>query len=108
LLSEPGQRCRNVVDPISDVVNPFPALGQEAPHRGVRAQGSEQLDVRRPGPEQDLLHALVLDGLSVGRVDPERPPVEVDRGLEVVRGDTDVVDVLERGSTSCSWEESVR
>ena len=68
---------------------------EEATHGCVRPQRSEQLDVGRTCPEQDLFHALILDPLPMRNVDAQRGPVLANRGVQIGHGDPNVVDVLQ-------------
>src|SRR3954447_8692115 len=59
--------------------------------------------------EQDGLHPLRLHRLAVGELHLEAVPVEGDRGVDVLDGDSDMVDAAEHGSSvyaaalSCSF-----
>ena len=67
---------------------------QEAPDRGVGAQGCEELDEGTgvPDGQHGLLHALILVGLAMCDFHAEHRAMEVDGRVQIGDGDTDVVD----------------
>jgi hypothetical protein len=93
LVSQAGQGGRHVLDAVRDVMHPGSALGEEDPNGCIRPERPEQLDERGPYGEQDLFDALLLHAFPMGRFDPERSPVALDRGLQVVHRDPDVVEI---------------
>ena len=91
----PLQRGGAVVDPVPHVVDALALGGQELGHRRVVADRREQLHVRLGHLEQRLLDAVALHHLAVLDLDAVGVAVVLDRGLEVVDGDGDVVDLGE-------------
>src|ERR671917_1216539 len=85
-----------VVDPVADVVQAFALALEVLGHGRVVAGGREQLDVAVGHLQQRLLHTVGLDHLAVVDLGAERLAVVADRGLEVVDGDGDVVDLGEQ------------
>ena len=69
-----------------------PALGEELADRRVVAERREQLDVRVADAQQRSLDALLGDRLAVLERHLEDLAVELDRGVEILDGDADVVD----------------
>jgi hypothetical protein len=88
----PQHGC-DVRDPVADVVDALATSGQKAPHRRLRTERAEELDVGRSHREEDLLYSLVLDPFAMRRFQTEGVPVLLDGGLEVGHGDPDVIDV---------------
>src|SRR2546427_65816 len=68
---------------------------EEAPDRRVRTERSEQLDERAPDRKEHLFHPLWIDAFAMGGLDTERAPVVLDRRVEVLHGDADVIDLRE-------------
>jgi hypothetical protein len=82
---------------IGRVVKTRPALREEPPDRRLLPERTEQLDVRVAHPEERSLDALLLDRLAVLKRHPKALGVELDRRVEILDGDTDMVDCLEHG-----------
>ena len=89
------ERGGDVVDAVGHVVQPGPALGQEAADRRVVRQRREQLHVAVADVEQRGLDALLGDRLAVDERHAVGVAVDGDRGVEVLDGDADVVDAAE-------------
>jgi hypothetical protein len=79
-----------------DVMQTGTALGEELADGGVRAARGEQLDSALTEAKEHDLGPLFLQGLPELYLGAEQPPVRVDRLLEVVDRDTDVVDAADR------------
>ena len=86
----------NVVHLIRDVVHARPALREEAADGRVLPEGSEELDAALADANRRRLDSLLLDALSMLERPAEEPRVRVDRAVEVVNGDADVVDRARR------------
>ena len=82
---------------VGDVVQARALLGQEPADRRVGPERREQLDMVLADVEQDGLDALLGDDLAVRDVQAEAVPVQLDRGLDLLDGDADVVDAVEHG-----------
>ena len=77
---------------------PGPLRSMNLPTRSRGRQRLDQLDVAVADLEQNGLDALLLDGLAVLLAPCSKPSrVELDRGVEVLDGDADVVDAPEHG-----------
>src|SRR3954464_14416271 len=87
---------------VGDVVQARPVLGQELADRRVLAERLEQLHVPLADVEQHGLDALGLDGLAMDEGHVEVGVVELQRGVEVRDGDTDVVDAGEHAAAESS------
>jgi hypothetical protein len=74
------------------VVQARASLGEELAHCGVGTERLEQLDVAVADIEQDSLDALLGDRLAVNERHPEHVAVALERFVDVVDGDADVVD----------------
>src|SRR5262249_31406269 len=94
------QRLRARGDAVADVVDALTLAVEELRDGRVVAYRHEELDVRVGHPQQGLFDAVALDALAVLDVDAVRRAVVLHRGLEVVDGDGDVVDLGEHRS---SW-----
>ena len=89
------ERRAAVVDAVPDVVEPLALVGEVLRHRRVVTRRRQELHVGVGDLEQRLLDAVALDDLTVLDRAAERVVVVGDRGLEVVDGDGDVVDLGE-------------
>ena len=89
---EVGERGADVVHLVRDVMHSRPALREEAADGSVLAERSEQLDAALADADRRRLDALLLDALAVLERPAEEPRVRVDRAVEIVDGDADVVD----------------
>src|SRR4051794_18548049 len=96
------ERSVDVGDAVGDVVQPRPAGREEATDGAVGLQRPQQLHVAVADVEQDRLDALGLDDLAVGELQAVRLLVQRDRGVEVLDGDPDVVDVGEHAAPESS------
>src|SRR5207248_726158 len=76
-----------------DVVEALALLLQELGHRRVLVDRRQKLHVGVGDLQQRLLHTVALHHLPVGDLHAVRVPVELDRSLEVVDGDGNVVDL---------------
>src|SRR4051794_29457840 len=88
---------------VGDVVQARALLGQELPDRRVLAERREELDVVLADVEQHGLDALGLDGLAVDELDREVALVELERGVEVLDGDADVIDAGQHPPEASPW-----
>ncbi len=87
------ERLRAVGDPVADVVQAL-ALRREVLGDGrVGAGRGQQLHVGVGDLQQRLFDPVALDDLTVLDFAAERLAVVVDRGVEVVDGDRDMVDL---------------
>ena len=77
-----------------------PARGEELADRRVGPERLEQLDVALADLEQDCLDALPFDGFAVLLAHPEAVLVQLDRSVEIVDCDSDVVDASEHGGAA--------
>ena len=87
------QGLGTVVDPVADVVDAFTALDEELADRRVGSGPGGELEVGLAHPHHGLLDAILFDDLPVADLGTKGPGVVVDRRLEVVYGDGDVVDL---------------
>src|SRR5947208_3013630 len=94
------ERSGDVLAAVRGVVDAGSALCDEPPHRRVVAQRREQLDVRIPDAEKRRLHPLLRDGPAMLERHLEELAVQLDRRIEVLDRDADVVDALEHTSAA--------
>jgi len=90
------QLLRDVVDLDREVVHPGAPLGQELPHRRFGPTGGEELDPAAADPEERNVETVVVEPLPMLDLGPEEAAVRLDRGLEILDGDPDVVDPARR------------
>ena len=88
----------DVVDRVGDVMQPGALAGEERADRGVGAKRAQQLHMPVPDVEQDRLDPLRLDRLAVRQGHLEARRVELERRVDVLDGDADVVDLAEHSA----------
>jgi len=93
---EPGELLRHVVDLHREVVHPRSPLREELADRCVGSARSEQLHPACAEAHEHDVGALVVEPLAVLDLRAEEAPVRLDRTLEVIDGDPDVVDPARR------------
>jgi len=91
-FGETGELGRNVVDLHREVVHPRSALRQELADRRVGAARRKQLHAPRAEPHQHDVCALVVETFAVLDLGAEETPVRLDGAVEVLDGDSDMVD----------------
>ena len=89
---EIGERGRQVVDLVSNVVHPRPALREEPADGRVLLQRREELDAVLSEPDDRSLDALVGDDLAALYRSLEQPLVRRDRIVEVVDRNAEMMD----------------
>lgn len=82
----------DVGDLVGDMVHARAPLREEATDGSVLAERREQLDAALPDPDGRRLDALLIDAGAVLDHPAEEPPVRVERLVEVLDSDADVVD----------------
>ena len=92
---EPVELGPHVLDLVGDVVHPGAAFGQELAHRRFLAERREQLDPPGADQQRGRLDALVVDLGAVLDLGAEEALVGLDRLVEVVDGDAEVVDAAD-------------
>ncbi len=94
LSRQVGESTWQIVDGVGDVVHPGAAPGEEPAHRSVLSQWREQLDAALTQPNGRRLDALRLERVTALDLGSEQPPVRVDRLVEVLDGDSEMVNPL--------------
>src|SRR6476646_2099259 len=89
---EPIELGGEILDLKGHVVPPRASLGEEPPDRRVRAERLEELDPGLADPQRRRLHPLILDVLAVLEGGAEEVGVDEDRGVEIVDGDSHVME----------------
>jgi hypothetical protein len=85
------QRSADVVDLVRDVVHPRAALREEAADRRVVVQRAEQLEPALTHPDRRGLDSLVGHTRAALEPGPEEPLVRVERTVEILDRETDMV-----------------
>jgi hypothetical protein len=93
---EAGEFGGDIGDLERDVMQPRTSLGEELADGRVGASRREQLDPTLAEEEKCDLGTLVVQGLPELDLSTEQPPVRLDRPIEVVDRDPDVVDAADR------------
>src|SRR5439155_23277945 len=91
------ERLDHVGAAVGRVVETGPALGEEAADRRLLGERSQELDVRVADAEERRLDALLGDRLAVLERHSETLGVELDRSVEILDCDADMIDCLEHG-----------
>lgn len=92
LAGEGREGCLDVVHLVRHVVHARAALGEELADGRVFAGGREQLDAVRADEHGGSLNALLGDRRTVLQLGAEKARVRVECLVEVVDGDTEVMD----------------
>ncbi len=92
LLGELGERRRDVVHLVRQMMQSGSALRDELPHGRVVAEGREQLDPTVTDPNRRGLDPLALHAGAVLEAAGEEALVRLHRFVEIRDGDADVVD----------------
>src|SRR5262249_51989565 len=90
------ESCSDVGDFVRDVMHPRPALREEATDRRVVVERSQELEPTLPDPDRRRLDALLLDPRSVLEPGDEQALVGVERAVQILDRETDVVDRVGR------------
>ena len=110
-LGKVSEGSADVVDLVRDVVHSGASLREETAHRGVRLERSQQLEPAVAHPDRRRLDALLLDARSVLEPSPEQALIGVERAVEILDRETDMVHgagrvhvaiVCERLETGCA------
>ena len=94
LLGEASQLALEIVDLVGDVVHPGPAAGEELADRGLVAERREQLDAAVADAHRRRFDALLGHRVAVLDLGAEQPRVRVDRLVEILDGDSEMMDPL--------------
>jgi len=86
------ERGPDVGDLVGDVMHAGPAFHEEPADRRVLGESRQQLDSAVPDADGRRLDPLLLDPLPVLDTTAEQPLVGRHRRIEIVDGETDVVD----------------
>ena len=89
---EPPELHEDIVDLVGDMVHPRPAVCEEPADRSLLAERGEQLDPARADEHCCGFDALLLDAGPVLELGAEETPVRVERVVEVVDGDAEMMD----------------
>jgi hypothetical protein len=87
-----GEFRANVVDLEREVVHALPAPGKELADRGLRAPRRHQLDAALTEAEERDVSPLIIEGLAELDLRTEEALVGLDRLLEILDRDPDVVE----------------
>jgi len=90
-LPEPLELSRDVGDLERDMMEARAAPREKAPDRRVRPERRQELDPARTSVQRRRVDALVLELGAMLELGAEEAGVGLDRGLEVVDRDSDVV-----------------
>jgi hypothetical protein len=90
------ERCAEIVDLVCDVVHPGPAACEKATDGGVVAKGLQELDSTGADLQRGRAHSLLLDRGAMLDLGAEQTAVRRHSGVEIVDGDTEMVDPLRR------------
>ena len=95
LRRQVGEGRLYVHNRVGDVMEPLAPPAEEPAHRSVGVERGQQLDEGPADREHGLLDSLFLDHLPVHRRHPVPAAVVLDGPVEVVDGDSHMVEVQE-------------
>src|SRR5215204_3965625 len=91
-VGEVAQGRGEIVDLVGDVVHAGPALGEELADRRRLPEGAHQLDAALTHSHGHCLDALIIERPPVLDAAAEQPLVGPDRRVEIVDGDSEMMD----------------
>jgi hypothetical protein len=94
LLGELVQLSPKILDLVCDVVHPGSTVREELPDRCFVGEGGDELDPAVPEANGSSLHALGLDGVAPLDLSAQQALVRVDRLVEILDRDPQVVNPL--------------
>jgi hypothetical protein len=94
LIGEVGELAPEVIDLIGNVMNSWAAVGEELPDRRLLAERRQELDAALSHPNRGGFDTLRLDHVTPLDLGPEQPTVRVDRFVEVLDRDAEMMDPL--------------
>ena len=94
LVPKAGELRRQILDLVGEVVHARTAPGEEPADRCVGGERCEQLDLARADEKGRGLDALLALGLAPRELGAEQALVALDRLVEVLDGNADVVHAL--------------
>jgi hypothetical protein len=98
----------NVRDLVRDMVHPGAALREKAADRSVLAKRAQQFETALADADGGSLDPLLLDARAVLEVRSEQPLVGLERVVEVLHGEPDMVDRTGRLHTAMVCERLAR
>jgi hypothetical protein len=90
-LREVRERGAEVLDLVRDMVHARAAFREETAHRSVVVECAEQLQAALAHPDRRRLDTLLLDTRAMLEARSEQAPVRVERAVEILDGETDVM-----------------
>jgi hypothetical protein len=90
-VGEMRERGADVVDLVGDVVHPRTALREEAADRRVLGERAQELQPALAHPDGRCLDTLLLDPRALLQTGAEEPLVRVERAVEILDRETDVM-----------------
>ena len=103
------ERGGEVAHLVRNVVHAGTALDEKPPDRSVLAERLEQLDAAVADPDGSGPDALLLHGRAMLELGAEQPAVGVQRDVEILDGDTEMMDTPRRHRSDASgraWRRS--
>jgi hypothetical protein len=91
-----GELEPDVVDLEGDVMHAGTALGEKLPDRSIRPVRGEQLASAVADPEERDVGSLLVNRFAQLDLGSEEPPIRLDRVLEIVDRDADVMEAAYR------------
>ena len=90
-VGEMRKGSADVVHLVRDVMHPRASLGEETADRRVVSERAEQLEAALADPDRRGLHTLLLDPRAMLEPGAEKPLVRVERAVEILDRETDMV-----------------
>jgi hypothetical protein len=90
-VGEIRKGCADVRDLVGDVVHPGAAVCEEPPDRGVLAERAQELEPALADPDERRIHPLLLHARALLDPRAEQALVCVERSVEILDGETDVM-----------------
>jgi hypothetical protein len=100
---EPPELLEDILDLVGDVVHARAAVCEEPADGRLLTEGGKQLDPARTDEHRCGLDTLFLDTGPVLELGAEQALVRVDRVVQVVNGDAEMMDAADAHGYRCYW-----
>ena len=103
LRREPPELHEDILDLVGDVVHPRAAVGEELADGSLVAERGQQLDPARADEHRCGFDTLLLDAGPVLELSAEETLVRLERVVQVVDGDAEMMDAARSHGLRCYW-----
>ena len=105
---EPPELREDILDLVGDMVHPRTAVCEEPSNGSLLPERGKQFDPARADEHGRGLDALVLDPRAVLELGAEEPLVRIERVVQVVDGNAEMMDAAGSHGKRCYWRLLLR